>query len=246
MQQPAARSPTASGGTTPPPRAWSRTATTILPEAMRDARDELTRRISVSPTKWTWGQLHRLDLENQTLGQSGIGLVGALQPRPATRSAAAARSSTRPAGTPPTGTTSTRRPRCGWSSTSPTSTARAGSTSPASPATSSPATTTTRPRCGSTARPCPGPSGGTRSPGDRGPAGARAVRARLSVASGRAMRVHLRSPLERTSRARYPSTAWSAPATAGHPRGRPGRRLCVIRIVASSPFVDASSALRTG
>ena len=50
----------------------------ILSEAMRDARDELTRRISVSPTKWTWGHLHQLHLENESLGQSSIGLVRAL------------------------------------------------------------------------------------------------------------------------------------------------------------------------
>ena len=77
--------------------------------------------------------------------------------------AAAARSSTPPAGTPRSGTTSTPRPRCGWSSTSTTSNGRAGSTSPASRATSRPATTATRPRCGSTARPWPGRSGATRS-----------------------------------------------------------------------------------
>jgi penicillin amidase len=50
----------------------------ILSEAMRDARDELTRRISVSPTKWTWGHLHKLRLENQSLGQSGIAAVRAI------------------------------------------------------------------------------------------------------------------------------------------------------------------------
>ena len=50
----------------------------ILAEAMRDARDELTRKISVSPTKWTWGHLHQLDLENQSLGQSGIAAVRAI------------------------------------------------------------------------------------------------------------------------------------------------------------------------
>ena len=66
---------TASGGTTRPPRAWWRTATRSSREAMRDARDELTRQVSVSPTTWTWGHLHRLDLENQSLGQSSIGLV---------------------------------------------------------------------------------------------------------------------------------------------------------------------------
>ncbi|MCW2866300.1 MAG: penicillin acylase family protein [Marmoricola sp.] len=51
---------------------------TILAKAMRAARDELTRRESVSAKRWTWGRLHRLALENQSLGQSKIGLVRAL------------------------------------------------------------------------------------------------------------------------------------------------------------------------
>jgi penicillin G amidase len=50
----------------------------ILGQAMRDARDELTRRISVSPKKWTWGHLHRLDLSNDSLGQHGIPAVRAI------------------------------------------------------------------------------------------------------------------------------------------------------------------------
>ncbi len=50
----------------------------ILSEAMRDARDELTRKVALSPNRWTWGQLHRLDLENQSLGRSGIGAVEAI------------------------------------------------------------------------------------------------------------------------------------------------------------------------
>jgi penicillin G amidase len=50
----------------------------ILAEAMRQARDELTRKMNVSPKKWTWGHLHRLDLENQSLGQTGIGVVDAI------------------------------------------------------------------------------------------------------------------------------------------------------------------------
>jgi penicillin amidase len=50
----------------------------ILAEAMRDARDELTRRMSVSPRNWTWGHLHRLRLDNESLGQSGIGPVRAI------------------------------------------------------------------------------------------------------------------------------------------------------------------------
>ena len=50
----------------------------VLAEAMRDARDDLTRAESVDPRGWTWGHLHRLELENQSLGQSKVGLVRAL------------------------------------------------------------------------------------------------------------------------------------------------------------------------
>ena len=47
----------------------------ILRQAMRDARDELTRVQALEDDDWSWGRLHRLDLENQTMGQSGIGPV---------------------------------------------------------------------------------------------------------------------------------------------------------------------------
>ena len=47
----------------------------ILRVAMRDARDELTSRQALDANDWSWGRLHRLDLENQTLGTSGIGAV---------------------------------------------------------------------------------------------------------------------------------------------------------------------------
>ncbi|MGH1561838.1 penicillin acylase family protein [Mumia sp. DW29H23] len=47
----------------------------VLRTAMRDARDEMTRRQSLDPTRWTWGGMHTLTLENQTLGTSGIALV---------------------------------------------------------------------------------------------------------------------------------------------------------------------------
>jgi penicillin amidase len=50
----------------------------ILEDALRDARDELTRLRSRDAGEWTWGHLHHLDLTNQTLGTSGIGLVEAL------------------------------------------------------------------------------------------------------------------------------------------------------------------------
>jgi penicillin amidase len=47
----------------------------ILLQAMSDARDELVRRQARRAVDWTWGHQHRLDLENQTLGQSDIGVV---------------------------------------------------------------------------------------------------------------------------------------------------------------------------
>ncbi len=47
----------------------------VLTEAMRRARDELTRTQSRDPQKWEWGRLHRLDLVNATLGTSGVGVV---------------------------------------------------------------------------------------------------------------------------------------------------------------------------
>ncbi|GAB6987739.1 penicillin acylase family protein [Nocardioides pyridinolyticus] len=47
----------------------------ILEQALRDARDELTRRQALDPDAWTWGHLHRLELRSPTLGESGIGPV---------------------------------------------------------------------------------------------------------------------------------------------------------------------------
>jgi penicillin amidase len=47
----------------------------ILAQALADARDELVVRQARRPTEWTWGHHHRMDLENQTLGQSGIAAV---------------------------------------------------------------------------------------------------------------------------------------------------------------------------
>ncbi len=34
--------------------------------------------MALSPERWAWGRLHHLDLENQSLGQSGIGVVEAI------------------------------------------------------------------------------------------------------------------------------------------------------------------------
>ncbi len=50
----------------------------VLAQAMLDARDELTKRLALSPERWAWGRLHHLDLENQSLGQSGLGVVEAI------------------------------------------------------------------------------------------------------------------------------------------------------------------------
>ncbi len=47
----------------------------VLRAAMRVARDELTRLQSRRATAWTWGHQHTLELENQSLGQSDLGLV---------------------------------------------------------------------------------------------------------------------------------------------------------------------------
>ena len=47
----------------------------ILREAMIEARDEVTKLDAVSVEGWEWGHLHRLDLRNSTLGDSGIGPV---------------------------------------------------------------------------------------------------------------------------------------------------------------------------
>lgn len=47
----------------------------ILAAAMRDARDELTMIQSRNPSEWRWGTMHKLELVNPTLGDSGVGLV---------------------------------------------------------------------------------------------------------------------------------------------------------------------------
>jgi penicillin amidase len=47
----------------------------ILARAMADARDELVRRQARRAVDWTWGHQHQMFLENQTLGQSDVGLV---------------------------------------------------------------------------------------------------------------------------------------------------------------------------
>jgi penicillin amidase len=47
----------------------------ILRASLIEARDELTRRQARDPHLWEWGRLHRMDLHNATLGESGVGLV---------------------------------------------------------------------------------------------------------------------------------------------------------------------------
>ena len=50
----------------------------ILRQAMRDARDELVRLQSRRTDGWTWGHQHTLTLENESVGQSEIGLIARL------------------------------------------------------------------------------------------------------------------------------------------------------------------------
>ncbi len=47
----------------------------ILRRAVRDARDDMTRRQGKDPSHWSWGRLHSLELREQTFGASGIGPV---------------------------------------------------------------------------------------------------------------------------------------------------------------------------
>lgn len=50
----------------------------ILKAALREARVDLTHELAKDPSRWRWGRLHQLSLENQTFGQSGIGPLEAL------------------------------------------------------------------------------------------------------------------------------------------------------------------------
>ncbi len=47
----------------------------ILRQALYDARKEITTAMARDPKYWKWGRLHTLTLRNQTLGESGVGLV---------------------------------------------------------------------------------------------------------------------------------------------------------------------------
>jgi penicillin G amidase len=51
---------------------------TILREAIRDGRDEMTRLQGKDPANWAWGRLHALTLRDATFGSSGIGPIEAL------------------------------------------------------------------------------------------------------------------------------------------------------------------------
>ncbi|OGO64075.1 MAG: peptidase S45 [Chloroflexi bacterium RBG_19FT_COMBO_55_16] len=50
----------------------------IISQAFAAAVEELESALGKDPAKWTWGDLHTLTLENQTLGQSGIAPIEAL------------------------------------------------------------------------------------------------------------------------------------------------------------------------
>jgi penicillin amidase len=47
----------------------------IVAAAMRDASDELSRRLGTDPAKWRWGDLHTITVRNQSFGESGIGPI---------------------------------------------------------------------------------------------------------------------------------------------------------------------------
>jgi len=47
----------------------------ILRQALLDARDDMTMYQARDASQWTWGHIHKLKLENPTLGASGVGMV---------------------------------------------------------------------------------------------------------------------------------------------------------------------------
>src|SRR5206468_1797386 len=47
----------------------------LLAHAMKDARWELTARLGKDIDTWSWGRLHQLNLDNQTRGKGGPGLI---------------------------------------------------------------------------------------------------------------------------------------------------------------------------
>ncbi|MFE5298853.1 penicillin acylase family protein [Streptomyces sp. NPDC056632] len=50
----------------------------LLAQAMKDARWELTAKLGKDVSTWSWGRLHQLTLENQTLGTAGPAFVQSL------------------------------------------------------------------------------------------------------------------------------------------------------------------------
>jgi penicillin G amidase len=53
----------------------SETRDDILRQAMKDADGELRQRLGEDPTRWKWGDLHTLELTNETFGDSGVGPI---------------------------------------------------------------------------------------------------------------------------------------------------------------------------
>ncbi|HET6919620.1 MAG TPA: penicillin acylase family protein [Jiangellaceae bacterium] len=51
---------------------------TILRQAIRDGRDEMTRIQGKDPAKWAWGRMHALTMRDAAFGSSGIGPIEAL------------------------------------------------------------------------------------------------------------------------------------------------------------------------
>jgi penicillin G amidase len=54
------------------------TRDTVLRQALREARDEMTSLQGKDPSRWEWGRMHDLSLTDQTFGTSGIGPIEAL------------------------------------------------------------------------------------------------------------------------------------------------------------------------
>ncbi len=50
----------------------------VLSQAMQQARNDLTSMLALDPEEWSWGAIHRLELVNPTLGDSGVAAVEAL------------------------------------------------------------------------------------------------------------------------------------------------------------------------
>jgi penicillin amidase len=47
----------------------------ILGAAMTAAADELTNQLGSNPSRWRWGQIHTLEVQNESFGTSGIGPI---------------------------------------------------------------------------------------------------------------------------------------------------------------------------